>query len=156
MVVVMTCASVTATHAGDAAPATRSSGSIYSAVVQYGVPSRTSAGVMVFIPTAVQGGFRSSGFIADGLVGESGGRLSIGRVTAVEYLGLDLRAVLTRTWASPRGASADATYAGAEVGASIAYVRVSAGVIRRVAGTPGPRATAGAWSIGLQLPLKRS
>lgn len=155
MAAVIACASLAAVQAEDALPARRPAGALYSAVAQYGAPLRTSAGLMIFIPTVVQGGFRSSGFLADGLVGQSGGRVSFGLVTAVEYFAVDVRGVVTRTWASPRGVSTDATYAGAEAGASIGYVHISGGLLHRVAGSPGRRATAGSWSIGLQVPLGR-
>jgi hypothetical protein len=121
--------------------------------VQYGAPMRISAGVSVFIPTAASGGFRRDGYIVEAAAGQSGARLSLGRVGYLEYFGLDARAVFSRTWGSPLRASTDSTYAGVEGGMTIAYVRVSIGVAQRLSGASGQHGTTVTWSAGVHYPL---
>ena len=121
--------------------------------VQYGSPMRASGGLAVFLPTAEGGTFRRRGFIVEGDVGQSGAKLSFGPSSILEYMEVDARGVLYRTWGSPLRAATHATYAGAEAGIMIAYVRASVGVAHRVAGPSGPRATILSWNAGLQFPF---
>jgi hypothetical protein len=122
--------------------------------VTYGRPLRLSAALSVFLPTADDGQQRD-GFIVDAAAGQGGARLGFGRATFVEYVGLDARAVAIRTFASPGGASGKSTYAGLEAGLTLAYVRVSAGLARRLSGPTGPRATIFTWTAGFQYPIAR-
>jgi hypothetical protein len=112
------------------------------------------AGLAVFVPTKVDGGFRTRGFIVEGSAGQGGARGSFGFASYLEYMGLDFRGVFTRTGGSPRGASAASTYIGGEAGLTIAYVRVSAGIGQRIAGPDGDHRTIFAWSAGIQIPIK--
>lgn len=129
-------------------------GPMFLPAVSYGRPQGLSAGLSVFLPTADDGRQRD-GFIVDAAAGRGGARVGFGRATFIEYVGLDARAVAARTFDSPNGASARSTYAGLEAGLTLAYVRVSAGVSRRLSGPAGPRATIFTWTAGLQYPIAR-
>lgn len=120
---------------------------------QYGAPLKASGILAIYVPTHVEGGFRSRGWMADGGGGQAGARASFGRAAVLEYLETDLRAVVYRTWGSPRAAASHATYAGVEGGLSLAYARFSAGIAQRVAGTSGDRGTIVTWSAGVQVPV---
>ena len=128
---------------------------LFLPTVHYGAPLKLAAGLAVFFPTAVEGGPRSRGWIAEAGAGQGGFRASFGRASFLEYFGLDARAVVTRTFASPRGAAAESTYAGAEVGMHIAYVHASIGVLGRVSGPDGAHGTIRSWTLGAQWPLKK-
>jgi hypothetical protein len=141
-----------AVHAQQATPS-QDHKPVFLPSVQYGSPLRTSGGLGVFLPTKDEGGFRRRGFIVGGDVGQGGAKASFGAASIVEYLEADARGVIYRTWASPRQATGHATYAGAEAGIMIAYVRVSAGVAHRVGGAEGPHATIFSWNAGLQFPF---
>jgi hypothetical protein len=121
--------------------------------VQFEAPGRVTAGLSVFIPTSDDPGSGRDGWIVEARAGQSAGRLAFGRAGYLEYLGLDARAFVSRTWGDPLNASPDATYLGAEAGLSIAYVRVAVGAARRVAGPEGRHATVFTWSAGIQVPF---
>lgn len=121
--------------------------------VQFEAPSRLSGGLSVFIPTSDDPGSGRGGYIVEARAGRNGARVAFGRAGYLEYLGLDARAFVMRTWSDPLNASTDSTYAGAEGGLSIAYVRVALGVGQRVAGPSGKHGTIFTWSAGVQLPL---
>ena len=121
--------------------------------VYYGAPEKISGGLAVFLPTHEEGGFRRRGFIADGRVGQGGATGSFGFASIVEYLELDARGAVHRTWASPRGATPHATYLGGEAGASIAYVRFTLGVAHRVSGLSDADETILTWSAGVHFPI---
>ena len=121
--------------------------------VQFEAPGRITAGLSVFIPTHAEGGERRHGWIVEGRAGQSGGRLAFGRQGYLEYLGLDTRAFVSRTWNDPLNASSDSTYVGAEAGMTIAYVRVALGVAQRVAGPSGKHGTVLTWSAGVHVPF---
>jgi len=119
---------------------------------QYGGPLKISGGLAVFVPIGETRTEFRQGIEVEGSAGQGGARASVGLARFLEAFGLDARAVLTRTWSSPRDASPDSTYGGIEAGVSIAYVRVSVGVAHRIAGASGPDATIVTWGAALQLP----
>jgi hypothetical protein len=122
--------------------------------VQFGAPARLTGGLAVLLPYGDnRSAFRGQGVMLEGSAGQSGARASGGVFTFEEYFGLDARAVLQRTWGDPLRASTDSTYLGVEGGVSIAYVRVSAGVARRISGPSGAHATILMWSAGIQFPI---
>lgn len=121
--------------------------------VQLEAPARLTAGLSVFVPTHAEGGFRRDGYIFEARAGIGGGRIAAGRAGYLEYLGLDARLFLARTWNVPLNASKDSTYAGVEGGVSIAYFRASLGVAQRLSGPSGPYGTVLTWSFGLQVPF---
>lgn len=121
--------------------------------VQVEAPSRLTAGVSVFLPTRAEGGFRRDGYIFEARAGIGGGRIAAGLAGYLEYLGLDARLFVARTWNTPLNASNDSTCAGLEGGLSIAYFRGSLGVAQRLSGPSGPYGTVLTWSFGLQVPF---
>ena len=126
---------------------------LFIPAVQYGDPLRISGGLAVFVPVGETGTFFRQGVVVEGGAGQGGARISGGVARFLEDFGLDARAVLSRTWSSPRHASPDSTYGGLEAGLSFAYVRVSAGVAHRISGPPEPDdATILTWGVALQLP----
>jgi hypothetical protein len=64
----------------------------------------------------------------------------------------DFRAVVTRTWDSPRGASANSTYVGGEIGFGL-YGRFSVGYAKRVSGPSTGDDHIVTWGVGLQIPV---
>ena len=64
----------------------------------------------------------------------------------------DFRAVVTRTWNSPRGASANSTYVGGEVGFGL-IARLSVGYAKRISGPLTGDDHIVTWGIGLQIPV---
>lgn len=147
------CALTGTAHAQQKAQADSSDDWLFLAGAQYGTPMRLSAGLAVFVPTGDPRRALREGFIVEGSAGQGGARVSAGLARFLEYVGLDARAVLSRTSTSPRGGTPNSTYGGLEAGITIAYVRVSAGVAHRIPGAPGPNATIFAWGAGVQCPF---
>jgi len=155
---------VVAAPAGAQTADARSNHPVFLVGAQYGTPTRAAAtaGVLVararpFEPGAASDSSRAGLVIAGG-VGRGGFRLAAGvAALALEgpllTTGLDALFTLSRTSDTPRGATGESTYVGGEVGLLIMSVRLSAGVARRTAGGPGPKATIFTWSAGMQLPL---
>ena len=121
--------------------------------VQVEAPGRVTAGLTVFFPTSAQPGFRRDGWLVEANAGLGGGRLAFGRAGYLEYLGLDARVFVSRTWNSPLGASNDSTYIGAEGGLALGYIRVALGVGQRISGPAGEYGTILTWSAGAQFPF---
>jgi len=122
-----------------------------------GAPLRLSGGATVFVPF----GKASSG---DGLknqraveleanAGMGGARVAGGIAFLAGPFGPDVLLSLARTSASPRSAAPHATYVGLEAGYVWLMLRVSAGVVQRVAGPSGQKATVFTWQAGAQVPL---
>jgi hypothetical protein len=106
----------------------------------YDAPTRLTGNV------GMQWWRESAGSYPDGLivetgVGQSGLRVSAGPFRSGEDAWVDVRGVLTRTWADPIWATSSSTYVGAEAGVTFMFVRVAAGVSHRVAGPDGPHGT---------------
>jgi hypothetical protein len=127
---------------------------IVFASAQYGAPLRTSASLALFVanpnPTRHP---RMDGWIVEGGAGQGGARVSAGTAGFLEYFGIDLRGVVTRTFARARAADAHAAYAGVEAGMTIAYVRLSIGASHRLTGS-GAKPNIFTWSAALQIPIK--
>lgn len=64
----------------------------------------------------------------------------------------DFRAVVTRTWDGPRGASANSTYVGGEVGFGL-LARLSVGYAKRISGPSTGDDHILTWGVGLQIPV---
>jgi hypothetical protein len=129
----------------------------------YASPTRWTGGLGVLIPFGTPkpngdlGDVRGQrGLEVDGGVGAGGARLAVGPAwigkppSGPVLFKVDVLAEVTRTWNSPRSASADSTYAGLEGSWMVLMVRLSAGVAHRVAGPAGPDATIFTWSAGMQ------
>jgi hypothetical protein len=154
-------ASATA-RAQDASPAAEDHGAIILFGGRYAVPTRWTGGLGVMIPIGNSrdtdlGDLREyRGLEVEGSAGVGGARLAVGPAFAgtsprapVLFVG-DVLVGLTRTWNSPRAASADSSLVSVEGGLTILMVRVSAGLAHRVAGPAGPKATIFTWSVGAQ------
>jgi hypothetical protein len=123
--------------------------------VQFGAPARWTGGIGVLLPYGDnRSAQRGQGLMVEASAGQSGARVSAGPFWFEEYLGLDGRIVLQRTWGHALRAATGSTYLGAEGGVSIAYLRLSAGVAWRVAGPTGRHGTIFLWGAGLQFPRR--
>jgi hypothetical protein len=135
--------------------------------VSFGTPERTAASVGIsfgdHIPSeAGEGLALGTGPVVEATVGTGGGKIGVGRslliLTDEKSLRAyaDLKAVATRAWDRPRGASAHATYLGAEGGLSISFVRFTLGVSKRLE-KRGPGANVLlTWGAGLQIRMGRA
>jgi hypothetical protein len=131
----------------------------------YGAPTKMSgtAGVLIPLgrqePSSVQPSITRTGAIVEGAFGRGGQRIAAGwsaRMTEGSLLltyGLDFCGTVTRTSGTPRGASADSTYAGFVAGFNVSAARMTAGVEHRVSGPSGPHATIFTWTLGVQVPI---
>jgi hypothetical protein len=161
------CAAVLAALALLGLPSRAVAGPLFLVGAQYGTPIRASAGAGVLLPFGDQSPNskvhalheQRSGLVFAGSVGTGGEQVAGGLgaiLTEGSYFltyGLDFRGTLTRTRQSPRGATPDSTYAGAEAGLMVSLVRFSAGYAHRIGGAAGPKANTFTWGVGLQLPL---
>ena len=119
----------------------------------YAKPVRANVGASLLFSDDVssEGG---SGIIVGGSVGAGGMQVWGGKAALGNVGNTDVRAVVTRTWNNPRGASANSTYVGGEVGWGLG-VRVSVGYANRIRGPStddGRIITAG---VGLEIPWFR-
>jgi hypothetical protein len=133
----------------------------------YATPVRWNFGASLFFfeqkPRCDTGWFniqRSDGcrrsIIAGGSVGRGGMQAWGGKtLPGDEVFGeWDFRAVVTRTWDHPRGASPNSTYVGGEVGWWLVW-RFSVGYAKRVSGpSPGDGHTL-TWGVGFEIPALR-
>ena len=130
-------------------------GPVFMPTVHYGAPLRAAGGIVVFQRLGdTRSGVIGNGLVVEASAGQSGARASAGYLGFEDAMALDARLVLSRTWGSPLHASTDSTYAGIEAGLWIAYVRVGAGIARRLAGPSGAHRTVFTWSAGLQFPIR--
>jgi hypothetical protein len=129
--------------------------------VSYEKPLRLVAGLGTLIalggPEAGDHGVLSyPGLLVEAGAGTGGRRFAAGLASRVKdpggpvLFGADALFTLRWTDDSPRAASANATYLGAEAGLLLIGVRVSVGVATRVAGLDGPDNTIFTWSVGAQ------
>jgi hypothetical protein len=131
---------------------------------QYGAPTEWFgfAGILIAAPRPFQPGTARdssrAGLIVTGGAGSGGYRIASG-VTGLAlegpYLttGFDALFTVTRTGRQPRGAAADSTYLGGEIGIVLMSVRLSAGASHRTSGTSSGKATIFTWSAGVQIPI---
>jgi hypothetical protein len=130
--------------------------------LSFGTAERAAAHVGVSfgddIPSEASEGFAmGSGPVVEATVGMGGGKIGIGRslliLTGEESLRVygDLKAVATRTWDAPRGASVHATYLGVEGGVSVAFVRFTLGVSKRLEDKSRGANVLFTWGAGVQI-----
>ncbi|MEO8502220.1 MAG: hypothetical protein ABI565_14965 [Vicinamibacteria bacterium] len=110
------------------------------------------------IPSDAGEGFAlGTGPVVEATVGMGAGKIGIGRsiliLTEENSLRVygDLKAVATRTWDDPRGASAHATYLGVEGGLSVSFVRFTMGVSKRLEDKAHGADVLFTWSVGAQI-----
>ena len=120
----------------------------------YSKPLRSNFGASLFLSDQnVKNSEGGSGLIVGGSVGPGGMQVWGGRAV----LGLantDVRGVVTRTWNSPRGASANSTYVGGEFGCGQGF-RLSLGYAKRVSGPSTGNGHIVTWGVGLEIPIWR-
>jgi hypothetical protein len=125
--------------------------------VHGGAPLRLSGGAALLLPfgkiTDDDNLARQNAVEIQASGGMGGARVAGGLAFLTGPFGPDVLFSVNRTWASPRGATAHATYLGLEGGYVWLILRVSAGVAQRVAGPAGPKATIFTWQVGAQVPL---
>ena len=144
-IVVLTCLCPTKTQAGD------SRAFLFDA--NYAKPLRWNVGASLFFSHAFSNEGRG-GPIVGGGVGAGGMQAWGGMALLSDVGGGDVRAVVTRTWDNPRGASADSTYVGGEVGWGWG-LRVSVGYARRISGPSTNSDHIITWSVGAEIPWFR-
>jgi hypothetical protein len=130
--------------------------------LSFGTAERAAAHVGVSfgqdIPGAGTEGFAmGSGPVIEATLGMGAGRIGVGRsllvLTEEKSIRVlaDLKAVATRTWDEPRGASHHATYLGVEGGLSVAFVRLTMGVSKRLEDKPSGASALFTWGLGVQV-----
>lgn len=130
--------------------------------LSFGTPDRATAHLGFSfgdkIPSGADEGFAmGTGPVVEASVGMGAGRIGIGRsvliLTEEKSLRVygDLKAVATRTWDKPRGASPHATYLGVEGGLSVAFVRLSLGVSKRLEDKSRGANVLFTWGAGVQI-----
>jgi len=131
-------------------------------LVNYGAPMEAAVGGSLLIPTkpwrCEDGICGAPGIEVQALAGLGGWRIAGGPAAVVPGFGLDALATVTRTRSTPRRASADSTYVGAEasfafpvsmVHKSVVSLRPSLGFGTRVQGAGNAsNRTVYMWSIG--------
>jgi len=127
----------------------------------YVKPIGWNAGALLFFDPDVQDGHRDRRIIVGGNVGPNGMQAWGGKLLELPGGGLfevlDVRAVITRTWDHPLGASPNSTYAGGEVGwggpvAFLGLLRPSVGYAKRVSGPSSGNGHIVTWGVGLAIP----
>ncbi len=135
--------------------------------LSYGSPERAAAHLGVSFGDAVPGagteGFAmGSGTIVEAAVGFGAGTFGIGRslVILTEEKSVrvlaDFKAVVTRTWDEPRSASANSTYLGVEGGLSVAFVRFTMGVAKRLEDRSAGDDWLYRWGLGIQIRIGKA
>jgi hypothetical protein len=130
--------------------------------LSFGTPARAKAHVGVSfgddIPTNASEGFAlGSGPVVEATVGMGAGSVGIGRSILIlteeksVRVYADVKAVATRTWDEPRRASAHATYLGVEGGLSVAFVRFTLGVSKRLEEKSRGANVLFTWGAGVQI-----
>ena len=143
------------------APAEARAGAFPYWGLSFGTPQRAAAHLGVSfgrdIPGSdVDGLAIGTGPVIEGAVGMGGAKLGLGRSVLLPpedsiRVFADLKAVGTRTWDKPRGASPHATYLGIEGGLSVAFVRVNLGLSKRVENKTRGANYLFTWGAGVQI-----
>lgn len=144
------------------APADAQAGTFPYWGLSFGTAERTAASLGVSfgdrIPGEVEDGFAlGTGPVVEATVGMGGAKFGVGKsvlvLTDAKSLRLyaDWKAVATRTWDRPRGASAHATYLGVEGGLSLSFVRFTMGVSKRLEDKASGANVLFTWGAGLQV-----
>lgn len=130
--------------------------------LSFGTSERTAVSLGVTfgdrVPGEVSEGFAlGTGPILEATVGMGGAKFGAGKsflvLTDQKSIRMlaDWKAVATRTWDRPRGASAHATYLGLEGGLSLSFVRFNLGVAKRLEEKSRGADVLVTWGIGAQV-----
>lgn len=128
----------------------------------FGTSERAAASLGVTfgdrVPGDVSDGFAlGTGPILEATVGMGGAKFGVGKSFLVltdqksVRLLADWKAVGTRTWDRPRGASAHATYLGLEGGLSLSFIRFNLGVAKRLEEKSRGANVLFTWGVGAQV-----
>ncbi len=121
----------------------------------YANPVRWNVGASLFFShDDVKNSDGGSGLIVGGSVGAGGMQVWGGKALLGNVGNVDFRAVVTRTWDNPRGASPNSTYVGGEVGWGLG-VRLSVGYGKRIRGPSTDDGHIITWGLGLEIPIWR-
>jgi len=119
----------------------------------YAQPVRWNVGASLFFSRDdVKNREGGSGIIVGGSVGAGGMQVWGGKALLGDVGNIDVRGVVTRTWDHPRGASANSTYVGGEVGWGLG-ARVSVGYAKRIRGASTDDDHIVTWGVGLEIPV---
>ena len=135
--------------------------------LSYGSPERAAAHLGVSfgadVPGAgIEGFAMGSGTMVEATVGMGAGTFGIGKslVILTEEKSLrvlaDLKAIASRTWDEPRAASANSTYLGVEGGLSVAFVRFTLGVSKRLEERTQGDEWLYHWGVGIQVRIGKA
>lgn len=149
------------------APAAARAGTFPYWGLSFGTSERTAASLGVTfgdsVPGEVSEGFAlGTGPILEATVGMGGAKLGVGKSFLIltdrksVRLLADWKAVGTRTWDRPRGASAHATYLGLEGGLSLSFVRFNLGLAKRVEEKSRGANVLFTWGVGAQVRIGKS
>jgi hypothetical protein len=121
----------------------------------YATPVRWNLGAALFFShDDIKNSDGGSGLIVGGSVGAGGTQVWAGKALLGDVGNVDFRAVVTRTWDNPRGASPNSTYVGGEVGWGLG-VRLSVGYAKRIRGPSTGDGHIVTWGVGLEIPVWR-
>ena len=121
----------------------------------YAKPVRWNVGAALFFSHGDVGNSDGgSGLIVGGSVGAGGTQVWAGKALLGNMGNVDVRAMVTRTWDNPRGASPNSTYVGGEVGWGLG-VRLSVGYAKRIKGPATDDGHIVTWGVGLEIPVWR-
>lgn len=119
----------------------------------YAKPVRWNVGASLFFShDDVANSDGGSGIIVGGSVGAGGMQVWGGKALLGDVGNIDFRAVVARTWDNPRGASANSTYVGGEVGWGLG-ARFSLGYAKRISGPSTDDGHIITWGVGLEIPV---
>ena len=138
-------------------PATRQASNFQAVFLDanYANPVRWNFGAALFFShDDIKNSDGGSGLIFGGSVGAGGTQVWAGKVLLGDVSNVDFRAVATRTWDNPRGASRNSTYVGGEVGWGLG-VRLSVGYAKRIRGRSTGDGHIVTWGVGLEIPVWR-
>jgi len=150
-----------------AAPSLARAGAFPYWGLSFGTPERAAAHLGVSfgrdIPgVGIEGFAMGSGTIVEAAVGMGSGTLGVGRSMvilteekSVRVIG-DLKAIAVRTWKEPRSASANSTYLGVEGGLSVAFVRFTMGVSKRLEDRAAGDDWLFQWGVGIQIRIGKA
>ena len=130
--------------------------------LSFGTAERAAAHVGVSfgddIPSDGSEGFAmGTGPVVEASIGRGAGKIGIGRsiliLTEEKSLRVytDVKAVATRSWDEPRGASPHATYLGVEGGLSVSFVRITMGLSKRLENKSSGASVLFTWGAGVQI-----
>lgn len=150
------------------APADAQAGSFPYWGLSFGTSERTSASLGVSFGDRIPGEVEDEGFalgtgpVVEATVGLGGAKVGAGRSVLLltdkksGRIYADWKAVATRTWDRPRGASAHATYLGLEGGLSLSFVRFTLGVAKRLEEKSRGANVLVTWGAGLQVRMGKA